>query len=76
MIPLARKLKECGVFGVSSDEYLMYAEANRREWKKKGMAIVQESHKRIKATLGIDQTSLDAINEVEDVVQPSSLEEV
>jgi hypothetical protein len=25
VIPLARKLKECNVFGVSSDEYLNYA---------------------------------------------------
>lgn len=29
IIPLAKKLKECGVFGVSSDEYLLYAETNR-----------------------------------------------
>jgi hypothetical protein len=40
IIPLARKLKECGVFGVSSDEYLSYATANRREWEKKGHATV------------------------------------
>ena len=25
IIPLAKKLKECGVFGVSSDEFLNYA---------------------------------------------------
>ena len=36
IIPLARKLKECGVFGVSSDEYLQYALENRREWEIKG----------------------------------------
>ena len=30
IIPLAKKLKDCGVFGVSSDEYLNYAEKNRR----------------------------------------------
>ena len=35
VIPLARKLKECGVFGVSSDEYLQYALENRREWEMK-----------------------------------------
>ena len=29
VIPLAKKLKECGVFGVSSDEYLNYALQNR-----------------------------------------------
>lgn len=33
IIPLARKLKECGVFGVSSDEYLNYAVHNRQEWQ-------------------------------------------
>jgi hypothetical protein len=40
VIPLAKKLKECGVFGVSSDEYLNYALENRREWASKGEAAV------------------------------------
>jgi hypothetical protein len=40
VIPLAHKLKECGVFGVSADEYLNYATANREEWHRKGMDIV------------------------------------
>jgi len=31
IIPLAKKLKECGVFGVSSGEYLDYATKNRSE---------------------------------------------
>ena len=31
IIPLAKKLKDCGVFGVSSDEYLNYAEKNWSE---------------------------------------------
>jgi hypothetical protein len=34
--PLAQKLKSCGVFGVSSDEYLTYASQNRAEWEEKG----------------------------------------
>ena len=42
IIPLAKKLKTCGVFGVSSDEYLNYAVANRKEWASKGEEIVQE----------------------------------
>jgi class 3 adenylate cyclase len=42
IIPLAKKLKYCGVFGVSSDEYLNYAVSNRDEWKEKGEAIVEE----------------------------------
>eukprot|EP00934_Nitzschia_sp_Nitz4_P002211 Nitzschia sp. Nitz4//scaffold363_size14950//383//8108//NITZ4_008904-RA/size14950-snap-gene-0.0-mRNA-1//1//CDS//3329549257//2211//frame0 len=40
IIPLAKKLKECQVFGVSSDEYLNYAECNRAEWEQKGQALV------------------------------------
>jgi class 3 adenylate cyclase len=42
IIPLAKKLKECGVFGVSSDEYLEYAVANRKEWELKGRDVVQD----------------------------------
>lgn len=42
IIPLARKLEECGVFGVSSDEYLNYALENRREWAKKGEDVVEK----------------------------------
>ena len=39
-IPLAKKLKECGVFGVASDEYLNYAQKNRQEWEIRGAEIV------------------------------------
>ncbi|KAG7363278.1 adenylate/guanylate cyclase with integral membrane sensor [Nitzschia inconspicua] len=42
VIPLAKKIGECGVFGVSSDEYLNYAISNRREWEVKGMGIVED----------------------------------
>lgn len=42
IIPLAKKLKECGVFGVSSDEYLSYALQNRKEWEARGETLVQE----------------------------------
>jgi len=40
IIPLAKKLKTCGVFGVSSDEYLNYAENNRKEWANKGQDVI------------------------------------
>jgi len=40
IIPLAKKLKDCGVFGVSSDEYLKYAVSNRNEWESRGKEIV------------------------------------
>jgi 3'5'-cyclic nucleotide phosphodiesterase len=42
VIPLANKLKECNVFGVSSDEYLNYAINNRAEWDSRGQDIVAE----------------------------------
>ena len=42
IIPLAKKLKECGVFGVASDEYLNYAMENRREWAAKGQELVTQ----------------------------------
>jgi hypothetical protein len=40
IIPLAKKLKDCGVFGVSSDEYLNYAQKNRQEWESRGQDVV------------------------------------
>jgi hypothetical protein len=42
IIPLAKKLKDCGVFGVSSDEFLNYAMKNREEWVSRGQEIVAE----------------------------------
>jgi hypothetical protein len=42
IIPLANKLKECNVFGVSSDEYLNYAVGNRAEWAARGQDMLAE----------------------------------
>jgi 3'5'-cyclic nucleotide phosphodiesterase len=42
IIPLAKKLKTCGVFGVSCDEFLDYAMDNRVEWEAKGREIVTQ----------------------------------
>ena len=42
VIPLARKLQACEVFGVSSNECLSYAMDNRDEWAVKGRTIVAE----------------------------------
>jgi hypothetical protein len=42
IIPLAKKLENCGVFGVSSDECLQYATANRAEWERKGEGVVKK----------------------------------
>jgi hypothetical protein len=42
VMPLARKLQDCNVFGVSSDEYLNYAQKNRDEWEVRGRELVAE----------------------------------
>lgn len=50
IIPLAKKLKDCGVFGVSSDEYLNYAMKNRDEWESRGLEVVQEMVDKVRST--------------------------
>jgi 3'5'-cyclic nucleotide phosphodiesterase len=42
IIPLAKKLRDCKAFGVSSDEFLNYAEQNREEWRRRGEEIIPE----------------------------------
>lgn len=42
IIPLAKKLKDCGVFGVSSGEYLDWAVRNRSEWEQRGQEVLTE----------------------------------
>jgi class 3 adenylate cyclase len=51
IIPLAKKLKNCGVFGISSDEYLNYALNNREEWERRGQEVVAQMVKKIPPTL-------------------------
>lgn len=36
VVPVAVKLKECGILGISSDECLGFAKDNREEWVKTG----------------------------------------
>jgi hypothetical protein len=62
IIPLAKKLKDCGVFGVSSDEYLNYAMKNRQEWEDRGLEVVAGLMKETQAKL--------AAENVEAVVAP------
>ncbi|CAB9525101.1 Receptor-type guanylate cyclase gcy [Seminavis robusta] len=52
IIPLTKKLKECGVFGVSSDEYLNYAQQNLAEWKAKGEQVVAEMSTKVREEYG------------------------
>eukprot|EP00980_Cylindrotheca_fusiformis_P031057 scaffold25755_cov147-Cylindrotheca_fusiformis.AAC.1 len=42
VIPLTKKLDSCGVFGVSSHEYLNYAQSNRDEWAREGEQLVKD----------------------------------
>jgi hypothetical protein len=42
IIPMAKKLKTCGVFGVSCDEFLDYAMDNRVECAAKGRDIITQ----------------------------------
>jgi hypothetical protein len=54
IIPLAKKLKECGVFGVSSDEYLGFAiDENRMEWELKGRGVVHHMLQRMREKVKI-----------------------
>jgi hypothetical protein len=52
IIPLAKKLKDCNVFGVSSDECLNFAVQNRKEWEQRGEEIVQGYIKAFGASKG------------------------
>jgi len=63
VIPLAKKLDECGVFGVASDECLFNAIENRREWALKGESVVEEMLQRCHE-LGLPQ--LDSVQEGEE----------
>ena len=58
VIPLAKKLKECGVFGVSCDEYLTYAVNNRAEWEERGQTMVEKYREWAEATDRGDKMSL------------------
>jgi hypothetical protein len=53
VIPLAQKLRECGVFGVSGDEYLRYAQANRDEWEQKGREETRKMIQLCRSSRGI-----------------------
>ena len=54
VIPLARKLKECGVFGVSGHEYLNYAMNNRKAWENAGKEMVVEMSARCNTEITIE----------------------
>jgi 3'5'-cyclic nucleotide phosphodiesterase/Adenylate and Guanylate cyclase catalytic domain len=67
VLPLTKKLAECGVFGVSSSEYLDYATKNRHEWERRGNAIVDRmvEEARARGQEGFVGDPLVAANQVE-----------
>jgi hypothetical protein len=60
IIPLGKKLKDCGVFGVSSDEYLNYAMKNREEWEGRGLDVVAGLVEETKAKLLSEKKAAEA----------------
>jgi class 3 adenylate cyclase len=65
IIPLAKKLKDCGVFGVSSDEYLNYAMQNRQEWEDRGLEVVASLIEDTKDKLAAENVKAEAAPMVE-----------
>jgi hypothetical protein len=63
VIPLAEKLKQCGVFGVSCDEYLNYATNNRNEWVNRGEEVVEEMVEKYKDLLPEENKDIHRIEE-------------
>ena len=59
IIPLAKKLQNCGVFGVSSFEYLDYALKNREEWELRGHEVVEEMVEKVKAAEALGSKLID-----------------
>jgi hypothetical protein len=55
IIPLAKKLKDCNIFGVSSDECLNYAVMNRAEWVERGEQITEEMVEEITKELELER---------------------
>ena len=81
IIPLAKKLSDCGVFGVSSDEYLSYAMKNREEWENRGQEVVaamiskfEVSQQMITADEEHNQQAEAAVEEEQDKLVPFTIE--
>lgn len=71
ILPLAGKIGQCGVFGVSSDEYLNYALSNRAEWEQKGRAVVKD----MIAATGGDNIKKEELNTGDEKKEDSKIEQ-
>ncbi|CAB9522416.1 Receptor-type guanylate cyclase gcy [Seminavis robusta] len=49
IVPLSKKLRDCGVFGPTSDENLNYANSNRGKWEKEGEELVSQMLEEVEA---------------------------
>jgi class 3 adenylate cyclase len=58
IIPLATKIRECGAFGVTGDEYLACAIKNRQEWEVEGEDVVASMLEKYKGNRAVEQGSL------------------
>ena len=76
VIPLANKLGECGVFGVSGDEYLTYAKLNRTEWEQKGREETIKMIRRVQATMPPPKIPPLSVALIPHVIKSSSLLEM
>lgn len=65
IIPLTKKLKSCGVFGVSSGEFLDYAIRNRELWELQGEAMVAKIIQEAREKYGVKkkESPFDLIDE-------------
>jgi hypothetical protein len=86
IIPLAKKLSECGVFGVSSDEYLNYAVRNREEWERRGNEILEglkarfqeklrDEYGHLAGVVGIQSATLGIDRSFNEEKEPTTVEE-
>ena len=72
VIPLAEKLKACNVFGVSSDECLIYALQNRAEWEARGLEIVNEMIEEVNS--GVDEEEESELRKMLDETESTAAE--
>lgn len=49
VIPLAEKLRSCGVFGATGEEFMRWAQQNRAEWAAKGKEVTRHMRDNILA---------------------------
>ena len=59
IIPLSEKLRDCGVFGPTSDENLNYAKNNRNMWVADGEEITRVMHQRVAAEYNAQKAKTD-----------------